>query len=239
MLEGAVRHPDLPRRVSGADNRGIRFLKKPFIGWLTCALALAIFAGCGGAPQSGIARGNQLYDTCVPCHGERGLGDQELGSPAIAGLPQWYLDAQLHKFARGIRGAHPDDMEGARMRPMARTLKNDSDIASVAEYVASLPPVRPGDTFPAGNVESGRTRYDGLCVTCHGTTGTGNQELGSPDLTHQADWYMLSQLKKFKGGMRGAHPEDIQGAQMAAMSQTLEDDQAMKDVIAYIRTLRP
>ena len=214
-------------------------MKKPFIGWLTCALALAIFAGCGGAPRSGIARGNQLYDTCVPCHGDRGHGDRVLGAPSIAGLPQWYLDAQINKFARGIRGAHPDDMEGARMRPMARTLKNASDVASVAEYVASLAPFRPADTYPAGDVEAGRTRYDGLCVTCHGPNGTGNQELGSPDLTHQADWYMLAQLKKFKGGMRGAHPEDIQGAQMAAMSQTLEDDQAMKDVIAYIRTLRP
>jgi cytochrome c553 len=76
-------------------------------------------------------------------------------------------------------------------------------------------------------------------VTCHGPDGRGNQDLGSPDLTHQADWYMLSQLQKFKSGMRGAHPEDITGAQMAAMSQTLEDEQAMKDVIVYIRSMHP
>jgi len=210
-----------------------------FAAWLSCALAAAVFAGCGGSPQSGVARGNQLYDTCVPCHGEAGHGDQALGAPSISGLPRWYLEAQLTKFAKGVRGAHPDDMEGARMRPMARTLKNATDIAAVAEYVAQLAPFRPADTFTGGDTEGGKTRYEGLCVTCHGTDGKGNQDLGSPDLTHQADWYMLSQLQKFKSGMRGAHPEDVQGAQMAAMAQTLEDEKAMKDVIAYIRTLRP
>jgi hypothetical protein len=38
--------------------------------------------------------------------------------------------------------------------------------------------------------------------------------------------------------MRGAHPDDAMGAQMAAMSQTLEDSTAMHDVVAYIRTLQ-
>ncbi len=214
-------------------------MKRLFFAWMGCAVAAALFAGCGGAPRSGLARGDQLYDTCVPCHGEQGHGNPALGTPSIAGLPQWYLDAQLAKFARGIRGAHPADMEGARMRPMARTLKNDSDRLSVAQYVASLAPYSPAATLAGGDAAAGKVRYEGLCVTCHGAEGKGNQDLGSPDLTHQADWYMLSQLHKFKSGMRGAHPEDVQGMQMAAMSQTLEDEQAMKDVIAYILTLRP
>jgi hypothetical protein len=38
--------------------------------------------------------------------------------------------------------------------------------------------------------------------------------------------------------MRGAHPADTTGQQMAAMSLTLADSAAMKDVLAYIRTLR-
>ena len=49
---------------------------------------------------------------------------------------------------------------------------------------------------------------------------------------------MLTQIVKFKTGMRGAHPDDAMGAQMAAMSQTLEDSTAMDDVVAYIRTLQ-
>jgi len=69
--------------------------------------------------------------------------------------------------------------------------------------------------------------------------GRGNMDMGSPDLSMQADWYLVAQLEKFKTGMRGAHPEDVQGQQMAAMSQTLTDEQAMRDVVAYIRTLHP
>ena len=37
--------------------------------------------------------------------------------------------------------------------------------------------------------------------------------------------------------MRGTHPEDTYGAQMRAMALTLADSTAMKDVVAYIRTI--
>ena len=48
---------------------------------------------------------------------------------------------------------------------------------------------------------------------------------------------MLAQLKKFKEGIRGAHPKDITGMQMRPMAMILPDEQAMKDVIAYIQTI--
>jgi hypothetical protein len=47
----------------------------------------------------------------------------------------------------------------------------------------------------------------------------------------------LTQLKNFKSGVRGTNPQDITGAQMRPMSMILADEQAMKDVIAYIQTL--
>lgn len=213
-------------------------MKKLSFWWLILTVPAAIFAGCS-APKTGIARGAELYDTCVPCHGKNGGGDHTLRAPSIAGLPQWYIETELGKFSHAIRGAHPDDMEGARMRPMARTLKGEPDIKAVAEYVAKLPHQKPVAALTGGNAEAGKTRYEGICVTCHMADGRGNQDMGAPDLTSQADWYMLAQLEKFKSGMRGAHPEDVQGQQMAAMSMTLEDEQAMKDVIAYIRSMRP
>ncbi|MBQ31032.1 MAG: hypothetical protein CL923_00455 [Deltaproteobacteria bacterium] len=37
------------------------------------------------------------------------------------------------------RGAHPKDMFGMQMRPMAMTLANDAAVNNVAAYIASLP----------------------------------------------------------------------------------------------------
>lgn len=195
-------------------------------------------SGCGGMGRPGMARGAELYDTCVPCHGKGGAGDQALGAPAIAGLPRWYLEAQLGKFRSGVRGAHPEDTEGHRMRPMARTLNLEGDVASVAQYVASLAARPAPATLKAGDPAAGSARYTTLCVVCHGADAMGMEAMGAPTLLNQADWYMLRQLEKFKSGMRGADSNDVQGSQMAAMSATLEDPQAMMDVIAYIRTLR-
>ena len=39
------------------------------------------------------------------------------------------------------------------------------------------------------------------------------------------------------GTIRGKHPQDTYGAQMQAMSNTLPDEAAMKNVIAYIISL--
>ena len=55
---------------------------------------------------------------------------------------------------------------------------------------------------------------------------------------YQSCWCVTSQLAKFKSGMRGAHPDDVMGAQMAAMSSTLEDSTAIHNVVAFIRTLQ-
>ena len=50
------------------------------------------------------------------------------------------------------------------------------------------------------------------------------------------DWYMLEQLKKFKLGLRGANLQDVEGMTMRPIVlATLPDEQAMKDVVAYIR----
>ena len=200
-------------------------------------LALALW-GCGGRVQGGLARGADLYDTCKPCHGVNGGGNQELGAPSIAGLPQWYIEAQLNKFRSGLRGTHPSDMEGHRMRPMARSLNVEGDVSSVAQYVTSMKPQAAPATLTGGNTEAGAAKYTAVCIACHGADGTGMEAMGAPTLVNQPDWYMLRQLEKFQTGMRGADTTDVQGQQMAAMSAMVPDHQSMLDVLAYIHTLR-
>lgn len=193
-------------------------------------------AACNQAPTPGLARGEALFDTCVPCHGADGAGDRELGAPVIAGLPQWYIEAQLNKYQAAQRGAHPFDTVGIRMKSMAMSLDLDGDLESVAEFVASMPP--PGTPPPVldGNASAGASSYQ-TCVACHGPAGEGMEALGSPPLVGQADWYLLSQLEKFKKGWRGANPADISGQTMRPNALLL-DDEAMVNVVAYIQTLQ-
>jgi len=194
--------------------------------------------GCGGMPRQDIARGAELYDTCVPCHGKKATGDPALGAPPIAGLPRWYIEAQLGKFRNGQRGKHPSDEEGHRMRPMARSLHFDGDVGSVAEYVASLPVHHGPVTLTGGDPAAGEARYTTVCTVCHGADGMGNEAMGAPPLVNASDWYMLRELDKYKTGVRGYDTTDAQGQQMATMSSMLDSHQAMLDVIAYIRTLK-
>lgn len=177
-----------------------------------------------------------LYNLCVSCHGTQAQGRKNLEAPAIAGLPKWYISKQLNKFKNGGRGKHFKDIAGMRMRPMARTLK-DTDIPIIAEYVSQLKPHKFSHGL-GGSSEQGKTYY-ATCVACHGENGAGNEALSAPPLTAASDWYMLSQLKKFKEGVRGGNATvDPEGATMMPMAQTLPDEQAMKDVIAYIQSLK-
>lgn len=198
---------------------------------------VVLVVGCNSTPEPGMARGKQLYDTCRPCHGANGAGNQELGAPAIAGMSEWYVEEQLTKFQNSIRGAHPDDVEGHRMRPMARSLYHEGDITSVAQYVAGLPRPRLTPTLQGGDPEKGKGYYE-VCGACHGADGNGNKDTHAPSLHQTNDWYLLRQLVKYQNGIRGNHPDDVYGLQMQQMVTTLEDRQAMKDVFAYVRTLK-
>jgi cytochrome c oxidase subunit 2 len=181
-------------------------------------------------------RGAEIFTLCSSCHGAQGAGNELYGAPAIAGMGQWYVEAQLRKFRSGWRGAPPDDVEGLRMRPMSRTHASDEDVKAVAAYVSELAPARPEPVLASGDLEKGKTLFI-TCATCHGADAAGNQQLNAPPLLHQDDWYLVRQLGKFKAGVRGSNPQDVPALQMRGMSMVLADEQAMRDVIAHIMTL--
>jgi cytochrome c oxidase subunit 2 len=51
------------------------------------------------------------------------------------------------------------------------------------------------------------------------------------------DWYLANQLKNFRSGIRGGHPQDFYGMQMGFMGRQMQTDEQINDVIAYINTL--
>ncbi len=199
-------------------------------------LAALTLMACNQTPVPGPDRGAALWDTCAACHGENGEGDRSYHAPAIAGMPEWYVTSQLTKFKEGVRADHPDDVTGLRMRPMARSLMLEGDLESVSKHVASLPPVVPASTYAEPNLEAGKSSYM-VCLACHGPDGAGNEALKAPPLVGQNDWYLVAQLDKFKSKIRGTNAEDVTGGQMLGMAATLQDEQAMIDVIAYSQTL--
>ncbi len=200
------------------------------------ALALAVAACDPTPPPVGMVRGAELYETCAPCHGAQGQGNPSIEAPAIAGLPQWYVESQLQSFQAGWRGKHAEDIPGLRMRPMAVSLNRDGDIPSVAEFVASLPAPFPPSTLH-GNAGAGAAQYEQVCLACHGPDGRGNEVLRSPPIVQLHDWYLVQELQDFRSGARGTHPDDTWGQTMRVNSVLLTD-QAMRDVIAYVLTLR-
>ncbi|NNF13831.1 MAG: c-type cytochrome [Gemmatimonadetes bacterium] len=213
----------------------MRRLRTPRIAAL--ALLTAGLAACDATPLPlGMERGTELFETCAPCHGANAAGNPDIAAPAIAGLPQWYIEDQLRGYQEGYRGDHYTDLAGLRMRPMALSLTREGDIESVAEYVAGLDPVYPESTLH-GNAGAGATTYTQICVACHGVDGLGMPELHAPPIVQLNDWYLYQELQNFRSGARGAAPGDTWGLTMRANSLALSDE-VMQDVIAYVQTLR-
>ena len=182
--------------------------------------------------------GKTAYAVCLACHAADGAGNQPLNSPAIAGQEDWYLERQINYFKEGLRGKHPKDIFGAQMVPMMMTLPDEAAVKNVAAYIASLPPTPPAASTVKGDVAKGKQTFLTICATCHGQDAKGQKVMNAPNLTLLQDWYLERQLKHFKEGIRGADPKDIYGQQMRPMAMTLPDDQTIKDVVAFIDSLK-
>jgi cytochrome c oxidase subunit II len=181
-----------------------------------------------------LAAGKALYAACAACHGAQGEGNVALNAPKLSGHGAWYLERQLRLFKDGARGTHEKDVFGKMMAPMAGTLADEAALASVVGYIAALPD-KPAATTLKGDVDKGRRRYE-TCAACHGADARGIAATNAPRLAGMSDWYMARQLKNFREGVRGAHAQDVYGAQMALVAGMLADDEAVGDILAYINS---
>ncbi len=186
-------------------------------------------------PIGNSEEGKILYTTCKTCHGDSAEGNQKLRAPALANTDGWYLYRQLMNFHKGIRGYLETDTLGYQMAAMARTLKDSIAISHVVAYIKTMP-VAELPVIIQGDIQKGERTYQSICGSCHGARAKGNEKMNAPRLNGVDDWYLESQINKFKNSIRGAHPADKFGAQMIPMVTLLTSDQAVKDVIAYIRS---
>jgi cytochrome c oxidase subunit 2 len=181
------------------------------------------------------AIGSAQYAVCAACHGPDGQGISAMNAPKIAGQSDWYLKRQIMSYKNGLRGVHQDDTYGQQMIGMVATLPDESAVDNVVAHIATLPD-KPLEATIDGSIENGKKIYN-VCAYCHGGDGMGIEALNAPRLSGSSDWYLARQLDNFKTGVRGAHPKDYYGYQMALMGITLRSEQAINDVVAYINTL--
>lgn len=205
--------------------------EKSFTTWLA---RQPTYAQIAARPPGDAAAGQALYAVCAACHGAQGEGNAALNSPKLSGQGAWYLKRQLVLFKQGLRGSSDKDAFGKVMAPMAAVLADEAAIDNVVAYIGTLPDT-PAPTTVRGNVKAGQDRYV-TCGACHGADGRGIQATNAPRLKDMSDWYMVTQLKNFRTGVRGGHTSDLYGAQMHLMAGVLNDDRAVDDVVAYIKT---
>lgn len=197
---------------------------------------LVLILSTDSVAQGDVKKGEQLYQACVSCHGDKAQGNDELNAPALAGQYQWYLSSQLQNFKDGKRGAKPDDKAGQQMVAMANLLIDKAAIENVSSYLASLEKVNVSENLSA-NLTNGDNKYNAVCGGCHGKNAQGNENLHSPNLRLLSTAYLTTQIKNYQNSNRGYHVDDKYGRQMKMMAATIQKDSDLADIVAFINTL--
>ena len=199
----------------------------------TAAPAGAMTVSLTGSPSATIWQGQ-----CAACHGAAGEGNRSLGAPGLTQLSADYIARQLNHFVSGVRGAAAGDNAGKRMALSVANL-SEADIPNLAQLITTeLPPAVPTATL-RGDAARGEDYYINICSACHGGNAQGNDALGAPALAGVNDWYLKSSYESYLDGLRGTHPDDFYGAQMARLAPALANSDDINDVIAFIATLPP
>ena len=178
-----------------------------------------------------------FQNLCATCHGAKGEGKAELKAPSIANLPAWYVRNQLENFQQDRRGAHPQDVEGQMMRAIAKVL-DASQTRAIASLVESLPRAHPVPTITTA-VERGKELYSDRCMECHRYNGEGELVFGAAPLVGLQDWYLATQLRKFRDGLRGSAGDDANGQKMVHVTRSfIEDEEMVQSVVAWLMKLQ-
>ncbi len=182
-----------------------------------------------------LERGKAFFTTCVGCHGRGAAGRHDVRAPNLTGLSFDYTVRQLRNFRADRRGG-PNDTYGFMMHGRASALAGDRAVRDVAAFIISLPAASALPTL-TGDVVRGARLYE-TCGVCHGSKAEGSPDGSVPPLRQQDDRYLRGQLRNFMGGIRGMDPSDEPGSRMKAASSVIPDDNAVADVVAFIKTLQ-
>ena len=197
----------------------------------------SLLALCGAANAAAAApTPADLYQPCAACHGDEAGGNVELQAPRLNHLRPVYILAQLDKFQRGLRGGDGATEAAQQMAASAAMLPARERWPDLALHISELVSGPSASTLAAADPLLGGDYFNQFCGACHGPTAGGNVALNAPALAGADDWYLFAQLHAFRDGRRGQHREDRTGRQMRSMAAVLPGEQAVLDVIAFIRS---
>ncbi len=227
----------------------------------TSAHASGMFPKGNGNKANGekiFQQGKGDVPACLSCHGEDGSGNDDLGTPAIAGQGFSFLRKQLEDFATDRR----QDTTMFVMNANAKGLTPE-DRDDVATYLTSrkggfkgsdLDELKKGGSVEVGMVYKGKAlveygspvRNDGFpkelgskgagvpaCKSCHDFAGRGAPPV-YPQIGQQRYVYLVNQLKKWRDGSRANDPK----GQMQAVARKLSDDD-IHNAAAYLTNASP
>ncbi len=204
--------------------------------------------------KGNIANGKAIFENgkgsvpaCGSCHGSDGMGDDNMGTPRIAGQYAVFLRKQLEDYATDKR----KDSTMFVMNDNAKGL-SAQDRTDVSTYLESIKPGAMGKMAFAGSdlkelaangVEVGlshkgkslvewgqgnRAKPVAACRSCHGYNGRGAPPI-YPRIGGQRYVYLVNQLKAWRDGTRTNDPM----SQMQVIARNMSDED-IKNAAAYL-----
>ncbi len=176
---------------------------------------------------------------CNSCHGATGLGDDNLGTPRLAGQIYLFLVKQLDDYASDKRQDTTMFVMNANSKALSQQDRRD-----VSAYMNSMGRVFSGKSLQkaSGGSDMAALKESGVdvgvshlgkvavgygilergvpaCASCHGHNGRGVDPM-YPRIGEQKFGYLVNQLKKFRDGSR---TNDVMG-QMQAVAKNMTDE---------------
>lgn len=170
-------------------------------------------------------------DTCVECHGEKGISTED-SIPTIAGASSFFLENQLVIYKEEARPCAKEEfsesehkeVQAADHCALAKNL-SEAEVGELASYFSGLefqPADQPVDQALA---KKGASLHQKHCDKCH--TEGGSLALDDAGiLAGQWKPYLMEQLRHYKAGSRW-QPEKMK----PAMDELSEED--MKALVEY------
>ena len=220
-----------------------------FVGIATplTAMSSAQYPKGNGDIQAGkniFENGKGDVPACSSCHGADGMGDDNMGTPRIAGQFAIFLRKQLADFAadkrqdttmfvmnanaKGLSAKDHNDVSSylESLKPKDSNFKG-SDLGELASMGTKVGAAHKGKSLVEWG-QGNRAKPVSACRSCHGYNGRGAPPV-YPRIGGQRYVYLVNQLKKWRDGSRTNDP--MSQMQIIARNMTDED---IYDAAAYL-----